>query len=307
MLAGLDPFDTASLSTLRSLLAGVDPEGPPRILSLQPVKRARALCLIPGSFNPPTVAHVALADRALSDGYDAVHLTYSVRTVGKRQTALAPEDRLLLARAAAPQGAGVCVASVGLLADLAEAAVATFDPVELALMIGGDKLEQLFEARWYTDRDEALDRLFSVARVLVAPRRDDGERIASLIREHPRWAPRIEICHLHPSIAEISSTRVRQVLRQGGDPSGLVPEEVASYLREVGAFCKPIALDGREVDRYSIREKLFDLVLDPGGVSGKAPDLHLLWKLAHDPGSQGRDLRALLSNGSLDRSGSLRT
>jgi len=297
MLVGLDPFDAASLSTLRAMLSGLDPEGPPKLTSLMPIRRPKAMCLIPGSFNPPTVAHVALADRAASEGYDSIHFTYSVRTVGKRQNGLAPEDRLLLARVAAPDGVGVTISSAGLLADIAQAASEEFNPGDLAIMIGGDKLEQLFDPRWYQDRDATLDRLFIHARIMVAPRRDDAERIARLIRDHPRWAPRIEMCHLHPSIAEISSTRVRQVLRAGGDASGLVPEQVAMFLRDVAAFSPPVKLDGQGTDLYALRAQLFDLVLD-GRCTREAPDLHLLWKLAHDPGSQGRDLRALLANGS---------
>jgi nicotinic acid mononucleotide adenylyltransferase len=307
--AGLDPFDAASLATLRTMLNGIDPDGPPRLLPLQPLRRARAVCLIPGSFNPPTVAHLALADRALSDGYDGVHLVYAVRTVGKRSNGLLPEDRLMLSRAATPDRVGVLVSSAGLLADIAIAATAELDPTELALMVGGDKLEQLFEDRWYDDRDATLDRLFASARVIVAPRRDDAERVAQLIRAHPRWAPRIEICHLHPSVAEISSTRVRQVLRAGGDPSGLVPEPVAVFLASVGAFAPPAWLDGRAVDRYTMRRQLFELVMD-ARCTREPPDLHLLWKLAHDPGVQGRQLRAMLAatngsgNGSVSVTGS---
>ena len=259
---GLDPFDATSLALLRTMLLGIDPDGPPRLVPLQPLRRARAVCLIPGSFNPPTVAHIALADRAFSDGYDGVHFVYSVRTVGKGTSGLLPEDRLLLARAAAPDHVGVLVSSVGLLAEIASAAVASLAPTDLAVMIGGDKLEQLFEDRWYADRDAALDQLFSSARLLVAPRRDDGERVAQLIRAHPRWAPRIELCHLHPSVAEVSSTRVRQVLRGGGDPSGLVPESVGRFLADVAAFSPDAAFDGGAVDRYEMRRHLFDLVLD---------------------------------------------
>ena len=296
MLAGLDPFDATSLSTLRSVLAGLDPDGPPTLVALQPSRRAKAVCLVPGSFNPPTVAHVALADRARNEGYDGVHFVYSVRTVGKRPNGLVPEDRLLLTRAAAPSGVGVCVSSAGLLADMAVAATQAFDPTDLAILVGGDKLEQLFEHRWYADRDAALEQLFSLARVLVAPRRDETERIEEILRAHPRWGPRVDVLHLHPSIAEVSSTRVRQVLRAGGDPSGLVPEPVASFLAEVAAFAPAVRFDGVARDRYAMRAQLFDLVLD-GRCTREVPNLRLLWRLAQDPGPQGRELRALLRAG----------
>jgi nicotinic acid mononucleotide adenylyltransferase len=289
VISGLDPFDANSLALLRAMLTGIDPEGPPRLVPLQPQRRAKSVCLIPGSFNPPTLAHVALADHALTDGYDGVHFVYSVRTVGKRPSGLLPEDRLLLARMAAPSSAGVLVSSVGLLSDIAAAAVKELAPTDLSLMIGGDKLEQLFEDRWYDNLEASLDRLFSVARVIVAPRRDDGERVAQLIRSHPRYAPRIEICHLHPSVAEISSTRVRSVLKAGGDPAGLVPEAVAEFLAATHAFAPPKAVDGTKVDGYAMRRQLFDLVLDGQRVS-KAPDLH--------PGSQGRQLRTMLNTDS---------
>lgn len=294
----VDSFDAASIATLRAVLARLDPEGPPEIVPLQPARRVRSVCLIPGSFNPPTLAHAALGDLARAEGYEATWFLSARRTLAKRPHGLSPEDRLLAMRLGAPDGVGTAVVSHGLLVDQAEAAWRCFEAPELAFIVGSDKLEQLFEERWYPDRQEALERFFGRARLIVAPRHGHGEKVRFLLQRGDvrPFVPRIEVRHLHPSVAEISSTRVRQVLRSGGSPSGLVTGPVEDLLVETGAF-GPATLIGRErVDRYQLRQRLIDLVVD-GRCTRDTPDLHALWRMALDPGTSGQRLRELLSEG----------
>jgi nicotinic acid mononucleotide adenylyltransferase len=291
----VDGFDAASIAMLRSILGRLDPDGTPELVPLQPARRNGTVALIPGSFNPPTSAHTALAELARSEGYRSTWFIYARRTLAKQSSGLIPEDRLLTMRLACVDGVGTAVTSHGLLVDQAEAAWRAFDSSDMAFIVGSDKFEQLFEDRWYPDRDQALEKLFARTRIIVAPRHGHGEKVRFLLQRPDvrRFSSRIDVRHLHPSVSEISSTRVRQILRAGGPPTGLVPPSVEDFLREAGPFAPPLRIGREEIDRYELRQKLLGLVLD-GRCTREAPDLHSLWRMALDPGQAGKSLRELL-------------
>ena len=155
----------------------------------------------PGSFNPPTVAHLAVAEAAVARaGLDRVDLVLSQVALGKDDL-VAPtvdERRAVLAAVAATRPwLGVAVTDARLIADVA----AGYDVV----IMGADKWAQVLDPRWYggsvAARDAALARLPGV---LVAPRaghRPDGVELldvpehlgevsASAVRSgapHARW------------------------------------------------------------------------------------------------------------------------
>ena len=122
----------------------------------------------PGSFNPATVAHLAIAEAAWRQcGLERLDLVVSRSPLGKEPADLARlEDRLdVLERIAASRPwLGVRTTDARLLADVAEG----YD----VLIVGGDKWVQLIDPVWYGGselaRDEALRR---IRRVVVAPRR----------------------------------------------------------------------------------------------------------------------------------------
>src|SRR5579875_2540178 len=121
----------------------------------------------PGSFNPPTVAHLAVARAALEQaGLDRVDLVVSESALGKEDV-LVPslDDRVATLRrvASTRPWLGVRVTPLRLIADIAEH--------DDAVIVGADKWAQLLDPAWYggsvARRDAALARL---PRVLVAPR-----------------------------------------------------------------------------------------------------------------------------------------
>jgi nicotinic acid mononucleotide adenylyltransferase len=127
-----------------------------------------ALGAYPGSFNPPTVAHLAIAEAAWRQcGLERVDLVVSRSPLGKGADDLARlEDRMavLEAMAARRPWLGVRATDARLLADVADG----YD----VLIVGGDKWAQLIDPVWYggseAARDEALAR---IRRIVVAPRR----------------------------------------------------------------------------------------------------------------------------------------
>ncbi|MEX1217599.1 MAG: hypothetical protein WEA11_03660 [Acidimicrobiales bacterium] len=120
----------------------------------------------PGSFDPPTIAHVHVALVALEQlGLARVDFAISSHTLGKDDARLTPiDDRVaeLQAIAGDDPRLGVIVTGDSLLADIAE----SYDVV----IVGADKWHQILDPVWYggrPERDEALQRL---PRVALAPR-----------------------------------------------------------------------------------------------------------------------------------------
>jgi Cytidylyltransferase-like len=157
---------------------------------------ARVGCY-PGSFDPPTIAHLAVAEAAVRQArLDRVDLVLARRTLGKEHLGAPSVERrraLLLAVAAERPWLGVAVSDARLIVDQAEG----YD----AVVMGADKWAQVVDPAWYggsvAARDAAVARL---PRVLVAPR--GGERPAG-----------VELLDLPAHVADVSSTAVR-----GGAP-----------------------------------------------------------------------------------------
>lgn len=260
-------WDLALLLHDRALLASLDPRAAPTLLPVaarQP-NPPRRLGLLAGSFNPVTLAHVHLARAALRSGRcDAVWFLMSVRTVDKETaTGALLEDRLAVLRRVVddtdPAHLGVALCNRGLYVDQAEAAGALAPPPEEVVMIVGfDKIVQIFDPRYYDDRDDALARLFARTSFLVAERAGSGaEALQALLarRENRPYAPRVSAL-VDPSlhdVSQLSSTRIRAAVAGSSDDVARdVPSAVAAFVRETGAYAKA---EG-PADRYAVRAAL---------------------------------------------------
>lgn len=142
----------------------------------------------PGTFDPPTVAHVAIARAAVEQAaLSRLDLVVSRVPLGKEGREGAEE------RAAALRSLGfdVVVTDEQLLADIA----AGYD----ALVLGADKWAQVIDPSFYDGsaaaRDEAVARL---PRLIVAPRPPFDVPIGAVVLELPEW------------LAGVSSTEVRR-------------------------------------------------------------------------------------------------
>jgi len=189
-----------------------------------------SVALLAGSFDPITVAHLAMAEAALG-GSDLVVLTYSVRTLPK-ETAVAPPllseaERIATVASvcAGRPGLALGLSSHGLLADQVAAARALFPGAAISVVLGSDKLRQLFDPRWYEDIGASLLGLFAEAELRYALREGDdvGEALAGAARLGP--AARVAPLPVDPAVAAVSSRGVRELARAGSDVSALVPPE----------------------------------------------------------------------------------
>jgi nicotinic acid mononucleotide adenylyltransferase len=121
----------------------------------------------PGSFDPLTVAHLAVAEAAVTHlGLERVDLAISVEALGKAHLdgdTVARRVEAIERVGARRPWLGVVLVEAQLIADIAQG----YDVV----VMGADKWAQVIDPRWYGDdpaaRDAALARL---PRVAVAPR-----------------------------------------------------------------------------------------------------------------------------------------
>jgi len=298
----MDPFDLPTIFELRAQWESLDPDGDPTLATVGDAGSVRSVALLPGSFNPPTAAHVLLAERALSEGFDRVLLTLARHTVGKQPSGLIPEDRLLAMKALQAEGVGVAASSHGLYADQAEAVHRLYPDAAITFLVGSDKVEQIFDPSWYPDRESALERLFTHASLVVAPRSDQGEILKQALEApyNKRWADNVSVLRLHPAVSDLSSTRVRGLLRAGADPVGLVPSAVADLLAKMRAFALPIVIGDDEIDAYALRARIIGLLWASGEPNTRDADLHGLVSIALSPTMEGARMRAGLSNGELN-------
>jgi nicotinamide-nucleotide adenylyltransferase len=226
---------------IRAALGRARRPGPPRLEVLDGLPPAAAVGLLPGSFDPLTVAHVAVAEALDAD---LIVFLYSPATLPKEvgpggetePPLLGEEDRLasLLALAGRRPRLAVALCSHGLLTDQASAAAEAFPNARLVFGVGSDKVVQVLDPRWYGDRDRALDRLFVRAEVAYAMRSGDQERVARALAAAGRWRARIRSLVVDSSVAAVSSRAVRVALRRGEDVSSLVPGEVLPFVRRAG-------------------------------------------------------------------------
>lgn len=119
--------------------------------------------VFPGSFNPPTVAHLAIARAAVDQcGLERVDLVLSRRALGKDDgdlVAIEHRHEVLAAVAASRAWLGVRITDARLIAEVA----AGYDVV----VLGADKWAQVLDPAWYDDdpaaRDAVVARLPTVA------------------------------------------------------------------------------------------------------------------------------------------------
>jgi hypothetical protein len=175
------------------------------------------IAVYPGSFNPPTVAHLGIATAA-RDRYDLTRLdlVLSVRALEKEHVDRPLlRDRLVVLEALAKRigWLGVRTTEEQLLADIASG----YD----VLVMGADKWRQVLDVRYYggsvAARDAAVARL---PRLAIAPR-------------PPIAVPDDHVLDVDAAFAAMSSTRAR-----GGDRQLMVPE-AEEFDRRTGAWTDP--------------------------------------------------------------------
>jgi nicotinamide-nucleotide adenylyltransferase len=256
--------DIQRFRLIQHLLDRLDPDARPQaaIVPGSPVPEGDII-VFPGSFNPPTNAHLAMLRQAQQfeqlHGAGKVYAAVSKHTTDKEHVERPLlVDRLVLLETVLQQhapGVGMMLFNRGLYVEQAEGIRTAFPAVRrLLFLVGFDKIVQIFDPHYYTDREAALRELFKLAEILVAPRADAGERELRALLEKPENRQYARFVHLLPldaSYRQVSSTHIRQDFAGHRQD---VPPEVARFIEETGAYAAPERLpDGSQRDVYGER------------------------------------------------------
>lgn len=158
---------------------------------------------------------------------------------------------------------GVILFNRGLYVEEAEGVHRCFPQVKkLYFLIGYDKIVQILDPRYYDDRDAALQDLFALAELLVAPRAEFGpQELKELLHkaENEQFAQYIHPLPFSNAYRNVSSTHIRE---HSGEYMKDVPYEVRQFMEKTRAYAPPLRLDdGTEVDYYAERVKALQALL----------------------------------------------
>ncbi len=258
------------------LLESLDPQAAPRAyLSPGSAPPGKNVIVFPGSFNPPTTAHLALLKQARKlvnreGGHWQTYAALSRQIVDKeevmRMTLL---DRVVLLERVLHQevrDAGVLLLNRGLYVEQAQGIRATFPQIRrLYFLLGFDKIVQVLDPRYYTRRDAALCQLFRLAHLLVAPRGNDGteelQRLLALPANRP-FARYIHPLPLAESYRYVSSTQARQE-QPACATTSVLPVEVRDFLARTHPYTPAQQEDGAgERDLYAARVRALERLIN---------------------------------------------
>jgi len=188
--------------------------------------RPQALGVLPAAFNPPTLAHLALARAGLAIADEVLfvlprefpHKPYEGATFHQRL------EMLLTATRTEPRFS-VAASAGGLYADIAEECRETYgEDVRLLFICGRDAAERI--VTWDYGAPDAFRRMITRFELLVAPRNGCYE-------PPPDIRHRVGILQLTEDISLISASQVRERLRQGQPWEHLVPPEIVPLVRAI--------------------------------------------------------------------------
>lgn len=186
-------------------------------------RRPARVAVFPGSYNPPTVAHLALAEAALAHA-DEVLFVLPAAFPHKDFSGVSFDGRLALLLAATDHPRySVASTSGGLFLDIAEELRPHYD-ARLHFLCGRDAAERI--VAWDYGRPDALEQMFAKFSLLVAARQ--GHYLPP-----PAYAAAIAPLHLDRDYGDFSATAVRQALLSGGDWQALVPPTIHAQVEQL--------------------------------------------------------------------------
>jgi nicotinic acid mononucleotide adenylyltransferase len=301
--------DCARLARLARAAADVEASDEPCAVALAGGRRLRAAMRVgvfAGSFNPLTRAHVALANAARrAAGLDALIWTCAAASVDKEQVERAAlVDRLaqMSAFVAGRRREALALLNRGLYVDEARTIRALLAPsAELTLIVGYDKIVQIFDPKYYADRDAALRALFSLARLLVAPREGEGaEALAALLAqpENRPFARHVRYLDVPAGYAHDSSTEARALAAETSPDiaalTRLVPPSGLALALHTGAYRHTAPADDAP---YTVRARWLDaLATVPPTTARNLPPLSTLVEQTLAANDRGNRLRAWLAD-----------
>ena len=188
--------------------------------------KPRRLAVLPGTFNPPTRAHLALARAALAS-VDEVLFALPRAFPHKSYTGACFEDRVRMLAAAVAHEPRFSIASSdgGLFIEIARQCREAYGPeVEVLILCGRDAAERA--VNWDYGRRDAFREQLGEYGLLVAPR-DGSYQPPAEFEDRIQGLAAVEGCD------EVSATDVRERIRRGEPWEHLVPQPIVEMVREI--------------------------------------------------------------------------
>jgi nicotinic acid mononucleotide adenylyltransferase len=196
------------------------------------------LLVFPASFNPPTLAHLALVREAMrKKSYDELLVLLDGRAMDKRLTGAGLEERLamldMLFRRSPEVSIGL--SNQGLFVDKLKPLNGLYPSLSaITFLVGFDTLVRVMDAKYYRNPKRSLNRLFKTGRFLVANRADgDGAafRVFFETEDHRSYREKVAFLRLPRRYAFVSASLIRDRLRAGQPVDGLLPAALKPFIR----------------------------------------------------------------------------
>lgn len=182
------------------------------------------LGVFPGTFNPPTRAHLALAEAALAV-VDEVVFVLPRAFPHKPYEGASFEERLRMMEAALGPRHTIASSDGGLFIEIARECRAAYpSAIELDFLCGRDAADRI--VAWDYGHPHAIHQHLSEYHLLVAPRRGRYWPPAEL-------GDRIHALDCPTDYDEVSATEVRRRIASGEPWAHLVPPAIVTIVEEV--------------------------------------------------------------------------
>ena len=193
--------------------------------------------ILPGSFNPPTIAHLELVSAA-QPHVDEVVCVLPRAFPHKEYFGAKLEERVdLLERAGWSLPYAIAISERGLFLDIARECRAHYgQQTKLCFLCGRDAAERVIT--WDYGRPGVLEEMFAEFELLVAPRGGEYQPPAEL-------RDRIRSLDLRCDVEQVSSTEVRERIALDEPWENLVPETIAERVREIYS-CRLVSRKARK-------------------------------------------------------------
>ncbi|MGH2509420.1 MAG: hypothetical protein ACRDHZ_18740 [Ktedonobacteraceae bacterium] len=253
-----------------NVLAGLNPVASPyAFMAPGSVQPRGHIVVFPGSFNPPTNAHLAMLQQAhrfvrRQSGHWQIYAALSQYSINKEamECMTLPDRVKLLQCVLNKQGArtGIILLNKGLYVEQARGIRAAFPRVrQLFFLVGFDKIVQILDPRYYVERDTALRELFSLAQLLVMPRDTNGEQELAELLTRPENRPFANAMRPLP-LAEryryISSSQARQ-----NTQFDQIPALARDFIWRTHPYVTLPRSDDAQADGYSERTRALQACL----------------------------------------------
>ncbi len=239
-------------------------------------KPPKEVGIFPSSFNPVTKGHMAILRGAPKiKAFQEIVLVLDTQAMDKEIFGATLVDRLLMLQvlfedhplfSLGVSNRGLFLTKLELLREMYP------EGTNITFIVGYDTLTRVFDPKYYEEPEGTLDRLFASCTFMVANRGDRGKdalRRLMASGDNRRFMGQVHFFQIPNHRAQISSSRVRQRVREGKAFTRLVPAGVRDFIEEVNLY-KPdrvIGPRGQRINLYDVRTQVLARLFAfyPGG------------------------------------------